>query len=164
MKKATIKLCLFFAFSISFYGCENQTRNETDENTEAISGSENVDAPEPQAVKNTCTICNREFEGRGYDEVSEGVWRPCQEPYQCFICSSTCGMRHTSEMNNLLEEAYRIGNQGDKNNSKKDGRIYETDVCSLCKGTGIEKSTAPNLTGEVGRKCPMCEGRGVRSY
>jgi hypothetical protein len=159
MKKVTIKLFLFFVLGIAFSGCENKSRNETDENTEAISSSENVDAPEPEVVKNTCEICNREFEGLGYEEVSDGVWEPCKEPYQCFVCSPSCGRKHTGNMNNLVEEAERLGGQ------RNDGRLYETDACTMCKGTGIEKNTAQDVFGGAdGRKCPMCDGRGVRSY
>lgn len=37
--------------------------------------------------------------------------------------------------------------------------------CSLCKGTGIEKNTAKELLGGPdGRICPMCDGKGRRSY
>ena len=57
-----------------------------------------------EAVKNTCTICNRQFEGTGYEEVSDGVWEPCKYPFQCFICSPACGMKHTNKMNKLMED------------------------------------------------------------
>ena len=44
-----------------------------------------------------------------------------------------------------------------------DGLIYENNKCQLCKGTGIE--TANNLMGgQDSRVCPMCDGRGVRTY
>ena len=60
-----------------------------------------------------------------------------------------------SETNSSNEGQYKMGN---------DGRVYEKNKCSLCKGTGIE--TGRNIaTGETeGRICPMCTGRGVRSY
>lgn len=61
------------------------------------------------------------------------------------------------------ESESQQGNNG-QYHMGSDGRVYENNKCSLCKGTGIEKGR--NLaTGEVeGRVCPMCEGRGVRSY
>lgn len=71
-----------------------------------------------------------------------------------------------------LERKYDVGSESSRTNStneggyKKgnDGRLYEQNKCSLCKGTGIE--TGRNVaTGKTeGRICPMCEGRGVRSY
>ncbi len=45
--------------------------------------------------------------------------------------------------------------------------ISNPTYCSLCKGTGIEENRARG-TGfgddEYGRICPMCNGRGERSY
>lgn len=73
--------------------------------------------------------------------------------------------------NEYSKGLYDNGNQNNNNyqNSNSyqmgnDGRVYENNACSLCKGTGLE--TGRNIaTGEVeGRICPMCDGRGVRSY
>uniref|UniRef100_UPI00404A870B hypothetical protein n=1 Tax=Flavobacterium sp. TaxID=239 RepID=UPI00404A870B len=37
--------------------------------------------------------------------------------------------------------------------------------CSLCQGTGIEKNTAKEIFGGPdGRICPMCDGKGRRTY
>ena len=44
-----------------------------------------------------------------------------------------------------------------------DGKVYETDMCSMCKGTGIEENRS-TFSDEAGRICPMCDGKGVRSY
>ncbi|MBT6439897.1 MAG: hypothetical protein HOK72_09350, partial [Flavobacteriales bacterium] len=49
-----------------------------------------------------CSICNNDFEHSGYKEISTGVWRKCKDPYQCFICSKTCGMKHTKKMVDLV--------------------------------------------------------------
>jgi hypothetical protein len=125
-----------------------------DHSTTSPSVNEMPVTPSKAEVQNTCSICNRSFTGNGYEEVSDGVWRMCQDPYQCPVCSKACGMKHTREMNKYLNQS----------NNTNDGRIYESNACSLCKGTGIEKSTAPNLTGEYGRVCPMCDGKGVRGY
>jgi hypothetical protein len=44
-------------------------------------------------------------------------------------------------------------------------RISDPTFCSLCKGTGIEKNTAKEIFGGPdARVCPMCEGRGRRTY
>ena len=56
------------------------------------------------------------------------------------------------------------GTNETKYETRKDGEIYESEACSLCEGTGYEKGR--NMaTGETeARICPMCEGKGVRSY
>lgn len=74
-----------------------------------------------------------------------------------------------SEMddNTIQSNSYQNNNSNMNNNGYhmgRDGRVYENNACSLCKGIGIE--TGRNIaTGELeGRICPMCDGRGVRSY
>ena len=114
---------------------------------------------------NTCSICNRSFSGKGYEEVSEGVWEPCQEPYQCFICSKSCGLKQTRKMNNLINESSNsYENNSNSYQTGSDGRVYENNACSLCKGTGIESGRNVANGETEGRTCPMCEGKGVRSY
>jgi DnaJ-class molecular chaperone len=98
-----------------------------------------------------CAICGRKFKGNGYEEVSEGVWRECSDDKQSYICSRSCGLRQTAKLNSLV------------NRTSSDNRIHESSVCSLCKGTGIEKNTG-HLSNEYGRVCPMCGGKGTRSY
>lgn len=110
--------------------------------------------------KNACSICGKLFIGKGYEEATEGIWKECQEPYQCFICSKACGKRQTQQMNNLVNETENNSNPYKKGS---DGKLHESNACSLCKGTGIEKNTS-SLSDEYGRKCPMCDGKGVRSY
>ncbi len=44
-------------------------------------------------------------------------------------------------------------------------QISDPSYCSLCQGTGIEKNTAKDIFGgSDGRTCPMCEGKGRRTY
>ncbi|MBA9072588.1 hypothetical protein GGR22_000714 [Flavobacterium gossypii] len=73
-----------------------------------------------------------------------------------------------SKGNTNKNNSYQNNNNSIMNNNGyhmgRDGRVYENSACSLCKGTGVE--TGRNIaTGELeGRICPMCDGRGVRSY
>lgn len=46
------------------------------------------------SIKHTCNICGRRFVGRGYTEVSTGLWQLTNEPLQSFICSRGCGALH----------------------------------------------------------------------
>lgn len=105
------------------------------------------------ADSNICDECGNRFYGNGYTEVSDGVWTKTEEPYQSFICSKSCGYRHTEKWNKQLG----------KYSSSSDGRIYDKDACGLCGGTGIEVSRS-SLLGEQRRVCPMCDGKGKQSY
>lgn len=81
---------------------------------------------------------------------------------------------YTNEYSNGLHDNGNQNNSSYRNNNSyqnnggyhmgNDGRVYENNFCSLCMGTGIE--TGRNIaTGELeGRICPMCDGRGIRSY
>jgi hypothetical protein len=120
---------------------------------------------------NICSICGNEFHNRGYEEVATDVWKELDEGNQGQICSISCGRKHSQQFNDVAKK-YGVDLEDSETNSSNegqykmgnDGRVYEQNKCSLCKGTGIEKGR--NIaTGETeGRICPMCEGRGVRSY
>ncbi|WP_303317901.1 hypothetical protein Q4Q34_18490 [Flavivirga abyssicola] len=47
------------------------------------------------STRHTCNICGKRFVGRGYTEVSTGLWQLTKEPLQSFICSRGCGAVHT---------------------------------------------------------------------
>jgi hypothetical protein len=100
---------------------------------------------------NECTICGYDFKGNGYEEISDGVWERCNEPYQCYICSPACGRKHTQKMNSYLK--------GGSSNERIQG-----ETCSLCRGTGIESGWDPVTHEKTGRVCPMCNGKGRVSY
>jgi hypothetical protein len=112
-----------------------------------------------EEILNLCSICGKEFNHNGYEEISYGVWELCKDPYQGQICSKSCGIKHTRNSDKIYntnsKNDYEMGN---------DGRVYETKACGLCNGTGIESGRDP-MTGEkTGRICPMCDGRGRQSY
>jgi hypothetical protein len=153
---------LFLIFTIlAVFSCTNQSSNDSSsEETESMESSE----PE-QINKTTCTICNREFEGNGYEEVSDDVWKELEYPYSGTICSQACGRKSVQQLNDVVK---KYGVNLNENSSEDyqmggDGRVYETNACSLCKGTGIEENRS-SFSDEVGRVCPMCDGAGVRSY
>ncbi|MNK07661.1 hypothetical protein D3C87_255770 [compost metagenome] len=96
-----------------------------------------------------CDQCKNKFIGRGYTEVSDGVWQETKEPYQSYICSRECGLKHTSKWHSIL--------------GKKDGKVYDKEPCGLCEGTGIEKNRS-SMSSEYGRVCPQCDGKGYQSH
>ncbi len=141
---------LFLSYQLHFKEKWLGARNSSSKNSEQVesNSNSNIEATTPSW---NCSICGNKIYNSGYEEVSNGVWKRCQEPNQCLICSPNCGKKHTAKMNSYI------------NGSSSTGKIYDPDLCSLCKGTGIEKNNG-SLTNEYGRVCPMCDGKGRRSY
>ena len=122
-----------------------------------------------------CSNCGNRFTGRGYG-FAHGEVAPVEYPYTGNYCSSSCAQqgknKNDAEWDNISEK-YGIdvnsnhnlnNNDPDGYHMENDGRVYENQNCELCRGTGFEKGINP-ITGETDRRiCPMCEGRGVRSY
>lgn len=171
MKNVIIVLILFFGGCFIIEQCHKSDRtNSNTSSNEVSSAIQEANHPSDVTTEtNICGQCGHRFSGRGYSEVSEGVWEETQEPYQSFICSYSCRLKHTGKWETYLkglkgEASTNMDSSGYSTGS--DGRIYENHNCELCNGTGIETATAPSpITGRVeGRVCPMCEGRGRRSY
>lgn len=136
-------------FEWEIIGQENNSQNNIQENE----------------TNTICSVCGNSFKGNGYEEQIDGSWEELSNDYQGTICSPTCGRKNNEKLNDAVR-GYEESNS--TNNSDygmgNDGRVYEKNACGLCKGTGIE--TGRNIaTGEQeGRICPMCDGKGVRSY
>ena len=147
--------------------------NDSSNNNSSQKEREDVDSVSNsiESTSNICIICGNEFHNRGYEEVATDVWKELDEGNQGQICSISCGRKHSQQFNDVakkygvdLEDSETNSNNEEQYKMGSDGRVYEQNKCSLCKGTGIE--TGRNIaTGETeGRICPMCEGRGVRNY
>lgn len=136
-------------FEWEIIGQENNSQNNIQENE----------------TNTICSVCGNSFKGNGYEEQIDGSWEELSNDYQGTICSPTCGRKNNEKLNDAVrayEESNSTNNSG--YSMGNDGRVYENNACGLCKGTGIE--TGRNIaTGELeGRICPMCDGKGVRSY
>jgi hypothetical protein len=81
--------------------------------------------------------------------------------YKAFIKAKE--IEESEEVNRLEKEKILFKEQNSSYIEGNDGKIYESTVCTLCKGTGIEENRS-SFSDEVGRVCPMCDGKGVRSY
>jgi hypothetical protein len=127
-------------------------------------------------INNHCSMCDRDFKGNGYGQNDYGKVVPFKDPQIGDKCSFSCANKAKEQSNEEFDEIsrkYGIDvNSGNNSNSEdpngyhmeNDGRVYENDKCELCRGTGIEKGQNI-ISGKVeGRICPMCEGKGVRSY
>ncbi len=174
-KRIINPILIVIIIALFYIKAQNKKNNDIDS---GVNNQNDIESNTPQSpatgdevTSNICSICGNKFANRGYEEGTDGVWRELEDPYQGQICSPTCGRKHNEQFNDVakkygvdLEEAEsNTSSQGDYKMGN-DERVYETNACSLCKGTGIE--TAKNIaTGETdGRICPMCDGKGVRSY
>lgn len=151
----------------------NDNSDDIQSESDIISTTETLSVETDSYVSTTiCKICGNEFSGDGYDKI-DGIYQK-NTNIQTELCSSTCARQEEKNIedkydNILKKNGYKSSkyfsiDNSDKLNVGKDGRIYESNPCSLCNGTGIE-SGRNIMTGEVeGRICPMCDGKGVRSY
>jgi hypothetical protein len=158
-------------FYLNFHNKNQKTEESNNTTVDSMSNSVGTKSNSIESTSNICIICGKEFHNRGYEEVATDVWKELDEGNQGQICSISCGRKHSQQFNDVAKK-YGVDLEDSETNSSNegqykmgnDGRVYEQNKCSLCKGTGIE--TGRNIaTGETeGRICPMCEGRGVRSY
>lgn len=167
-----IILSLFISVFITSCKEQNSENLETSIETEATTSVENTVNQNDDFSNWTCSICGNPMQNRGYEETMDGDWVLIEdENMQGQICSPTCGRKHVENFKSVtdkygidLEEHKSEYQQGNgQYHMGSDGRIYENNKCGLCNGTGIEKNKS-SLSNEYGRICPMCEGRGVRSY
>ena len=170
-KKIGSYLLYFIVFLIVIYNIfkpDNKIENTVNQET-VIDSSSDVSST-PQDV---CSICAKTFYHRGYQEVSEGQYEILKEG-QGTLCSVLCAKQATENLMNSANSYYNKSNGSSvqdapiqhygEYNEGSDGRIYENNSCSLCKGSGVE-SGRNFATGEIEQRiCPMCEGKGVKSY
>lgn len=168
-----IILSLFISVFITSCKEQNSENLETSIETEAATSVESTVNQNDDFSNWTCSICGNPMQNRGYEETMDGDWVLIEdENMQGQICSPTCGRKHVENFKSvtdkygidLEEQESEYQQENGQYHMGSDGRVYENNKCGLCNGTGIEKGR--NLaTGEVeGRVCPMCDGRGVRSY
>jgi uncharacterized protein (UPF0333 family) len=154
---AQIFLVLSFILIGGYLGISSQKSKISDSSSSSTTQQQNNNNSESASNSTStfyCSVCGKQITGSGYEEVSNGVWQPCNYPYQCQICSPECGKKHTAEMNSLMDKV-------ESQSTVKQGNYP---VCNLCHGTGIEKPMGANSFGETGRICPMCNGTGYQKY
>jgi hypothetical protein len=141
-----------FAVAEKYYTFESTQSNTDGHNFYDLTNESIANEPveQEEITGGTCTKCGKRFTGRGYTEVSDGVWEEEKAPYQSYICSRQCGQKHTDNWHEVLDK-------------KKEGRVYESEPCGLCGGSGVETSRSATF-GDHSRTCPMCQGKGYQSY
>lgn len=170
-----IVLGSFFYYKEIYLKKEAQTESTTESTIESTIESTNktLDNDSNMETKTICNICGNEFSGNGYEEQSDGTFKELENPYSNQICSPSCGRKNAQNFNKVSRKyGVELDEQNSPSNSNtqgdyqmgNDGRVYENNKCSLCKGTGVEKGRNIATGESQGRICPMCDGRGVRSY
>lgn len=168
----TILVLLAVVYSISYLSVYGKPDFMKDENHQTIKENNNeieiikyneIQKQNLSSESNTCDVCGNSFLGNGFTEIKDGTWKETQEPYQTYICSKSCGLKHTGKWNKKLEDLNIQSSEKTSGYSTgSDGRLYENKNCSLCEGTGIESSSTS--LGNVNRVCPMCQGKGSQNY
>lgn len=164
---------IIICFVIGFLVLNSNDNSDDTQSESDITSTESSSVETDSYVPTTiCKICGNEFSGDGYDKI-DGIYQR-NTNIQTELCSSSCARQEEKnidekydkilEKNGYKSSKYFSIDNDDRLKVGKDGRLYESKPCSLCNGTGIE-SGRNIMTGEVeGRICPMCDGRGVRSY
>ncbi len=70
-----------------------------------------------------CSICGNRFSGNGYEEASNGVWRPCDSHTFSMICSESCGLKHTAKMNGIINSLPNKSDNGEDYFSRERARM-----------------------------------------
>ena len=173
LKSNSIGIYIVIGLCVAFYFAFVNSKDNTNYSSSVDSESTNADVPETETSYPTevCGICGKTFHNRGYEEVSEGVYKEIEEG-QGTICSESCARKHTQDLIDLGNKyssspnnsiIHQTGNSDYYEGS--DGMIYENSPCDLCRGTGYEINTAQHVLGGPNRRiCPMCQGKGVKSY
>lgn len=179
-KNYSVVYIVIFSLFIGFWIWNSKDKhNNYDSNliNDTINSSNDINDSSSINSTTTCKICGRSFSGDGYDKI-DGIWQK-NKNIQTELCSPSCAMKEEKNINEKYDKILeKYGNQSKDNSSIQDasiqhygeyhegsdGRVYENNSCSLCKGTGIE-SRRNIATGELEQRiCPMCDGRGIRSY
>lgn len=111
---------LFLAFG-SGESKSSDSSSGTVETTSKVPASVKDNSKEQKTT--TCEFCGKEFIGRGYQMISEGVCEPCKEPYQSFLCSPECAMgnnkKTTEKFNEILNKhGYSSLDESQENNNQ----------------------------------------------
>lgn len=150
----------------------NQTINQKTEinNSNSNSNTDNLNS------SFHCSICGKIITGRGYKEISNGVWEVCEYPNQCQICSPECGRKHTAEMNTLIDKTDESSGLkcshcgfghyvngycnycGTASQTTVDRHQVNYPKCEMCSGTGFVHVLDGNNI------CPSCNGTGKQNY
>ena len=160
---AIVAVCMLsyqFYFKGKIFDKKNKsTEIESSYNSSSTSnnsGSSSYNSGSSSYNSKTCSWCGKSFSGSHYTHL--GKLAPCQSSNASNSIGKYCSMECCSDARkSSCPSCY------ERESKSSDGRVYDNNACSLCKGTGIEKNRS-SFSNEYGRVCPMCDGKGRRGY
>ncbi len=165
----------FYLVNLGYKTYIENANQEALENDQPVSSEENTDNEKKEIIESVCTQCGKIFTGNGYGQNDNGKVVALKDPYIGSNCSFLCAKKAKNESEKAFDNISRKYGidvnskdkptilESDGYHTGRDGRVYENKHCGLCGGDGLEEGK--NINGDVERRiCPMCDGRGVRSY
>jgi hypothetical protein len=142
--------------------CDNKSEENKKGSSNTTQSSEAIPNNSNEFSGNHCAVCGNPCK-KDKEIPSSGDAVSNYEPY--YICGENMDCvyereRQNKELGNSNQSDYNALDSRPKNDYEmgSDGRVYDTNPCSLCEGDGIEGF------GDNTRICPMCDGKGRQSY
>ena len=165
-----MSVCFITTFLLAYFTADKEVISKNNlESESSIYVVDSIENNTPAYTQNECSICGNTFYNRGYEEVSEGVWRELEEGNQGQICSPACGRRHSQQFNDVAKK-YGVDLESPRTNlpnnnnytTDKDGNLNEPNACPLCKGKGYELGRSLGNGEREMITCRICKGTGSR--
>lgn len=94
---STFTVIIFLA--LAFGSSDSDSKSSTIESTEnALNDDSNA------KTSSTCNICGREFNGRGYEEQTNGNFKELEYPYSNQLCSPSCARKASQNIDDVANK------------------------------------------------------------
>lgn len=130
---------------------KKEAEREVVEKNESV-GSSSISEVES---KSTCNICEREFNGNGYEEQLDGTFKELEYPYSNQLCSPSCARKASQKLENVANEYGVDLNESSNSRCDRCSGHYEEGFCNLCGGASPERV---NQSLQNRANCEMCQG------
>ena len=88
----------------SFFKCGGNNEEEQSEQTTVESTEETLNNDSNTESSSTCNICGREFNGRGYEEQTNGNFKELEYPYSNLLCSPSCARKASQNIDDVANK------------------------------------------------------------
>jgi hypothetical protein len=161
----TIILSFLGLYTLRNDKLERDNKNRIDREAEI---ADSISMRKHTLEANACYVCKKQIGAKSYSIENDGTYKEYNviNGSHAMFCSIKCCEAEDKRTyidnddintysNNQNSSDYEMGD---------DGKVYETNPCSMCKGAGVTKGRNI-ISGEIEYlTCQMCEGQGVRSY
>ena len=98
----TFTVIIFLA--LAFGSSENNDNEKQSEQTTLESTEETLNNDSNTESSSTCNICGREFNGRGYEEQTNGNFKELEYPYSNLLCSPSCARKASQNIDDVANK------------------------------------------------------------